>query len=413
MADACGVVGGIIGIVVVCAFIKAIGDAIAGTTKPKSGARTTPSPPGGRVTASLDSLQVRLRSELADDDDSGSRIYSVEGRGQLPIRRHCTLGAVTQVIDTASGKPLLSPLPMLQEPTTLVFMHQVEFGEVSPGAGFADWSGLGLVCPQFLLSPHSGKRHLTVVVRLVDLRQDPQFLMSAATRPSAVLWEHSLQFNWTFAGKGYLEEIADEEAACAVAVKIAVCVAMSDGRLDEAEGRVIKEWMTKSVATASPTRASDFKAKLNGALRDAFAAAKSHGLDLGGLLDELADLNEPGVNHQTLQLAYDVLAADGIADPAELAVTTRIADRLGIDQSDVAEMKDRAIVGVAVESTGDESADRLLGIQAGWSSEQIRKHLRAEFQKWNSRITTLAPGKERDNAQRMLDLIAAARVRHG
>ena len=54
----------------------------------------------------------------------------------------------------------------------------------------------------------------------------------------------------------------------------------------------------------------------------------------------------------------------------------------------------------------------MLQIDTDWTNEQIKKHLREEYSKWNNRINTLDEGQERDNAQQMLDLIAEARKKY-
>ncbi len=56
-----------------------------------------------------------------------------------------------------------------------------------------------------------------------------------------------------------------------------------------------------------------------------------------------------------------------------------------------------------------QSLEDLLGITDDMTEGQVNSHLRKEFQKWNSRLNTLPEGEERENAQRMLDLIASVR----
>ena len=46
------------------------------------------------------------------------------------------------------------------------------------------------------------------------------------------------------------------------------------------------------------------------------------------------------------------------------------------------------------------------------SREKIKKYLAVEFAKWNNRLNTLVEGQERENAQKMLDLIAEGRKKY-
>ena len=59
--------------------------------------------------------------------------------------------------------------------------------------------------------------------------------------------------------------------------------------------------------------------------------------------------------------------------------------------------------------TSQDGMNEALGIDPSWSKEKIRKHLRSEFKKWNSRINNLSDKTERANAQSRLDMISKAR----
>ena len=56
--------------------------------------------------------------------------------------------------------------------------------------------------------------------------------------------------------------------------------------------------------------------------------------------------------------------------------------------------------------------ESLLGIDPTWSKKRIEEHLGKEFAKWNGRMNSLPEGEERDNAQKMLDLIAKTRKKY-
>jgi hypothetical protein len=56
---------------------------------------------------------------------------------------------------------------------------------------------------------------------------------------------------------------------------------------------------------------------------------------------------------------------------------------------------------------------KILGIESGWDEKRIKHHLLQEFLKGNNRLYTLPEGTERENAQRMIDLIAEARITYG
>ena len=62
--------------------------------------------------------------------------------------------------------------------------------------------------------------------------------------------------------------------------------------------------------------------------------------------------------------------------------------------------------------TSDTSLEELVGIQPEWDKEQINKHLRSEFKKWTSRLTSATNQDERDNAQEKIDIIGDLRKKY-
>ncbi len=59
------------------------------------------------------------------------------------------------------------------------------------------------------------------------------------------------------------------------------------------------------------------------------------------------------------------------------------------------------------------SLEIMLGIDEGWTKEEILVHLNKEFAKWNGRIQALENEDEKNKAQKMLDAIAKARKKYG
>ena len=56
--------------------------------------------------------------------------------------------------------------------------------------------------------------------------------------------------------------------------------------------------------------------------------------------------------------------------------------------------------------------EKYLKIDTDQPKEEIRKQLNKEFSKWNSRLNSLSEGSERDNAQRIINLISEARKKY-
>jgi hypothetical protein len=142
-------------------------------------------------------------------------------------------------------------------------------------------------------------------------------------------------------------------------------------------------------------------------------AAKSGELSLSPLIERLNEIGEKSTKYETIELCFDVMAADGVADAEELKTIRKVAEALELDFDEIKKLQDQKIIGLDTSVTSHASIEDLLGIEGDWDIARIKKHLRVEFQKWNNRLNTLAEGEERNNAQRMLDLIAEARKKYG
>jgi tellurite resistance protein len=269
---------------------------------------------------------------------------------------------------------------------------------------------LGVVIPEILQPPHSGKRNLDVFIRMVDMDNLPDIThgFSEPDHPG-VLWVQKLSFNYDFTEKGYEEETEHRDEAMGITAKIGIAVAMADGSLDDREGKVINAWVVRNIEPYSDEKKKHLKKVYNDAMKEAFTAAKNGDLSLSTLTSRLNEISEKSARYETIELCFDVMAADGVADAEELKTIRKIAEALDLDLDEIEKMRDQKIIGFNTDSSGQASIEDLLGIETHWDKDQIKKHLRTEFQKWNNRLNTLSEGRERENAQRMLDLIADAR----
>jgi tellurite resistance protein len=394
---------GIFIIVLIWIFIAVIKAIVSSNTGSSSGSSSG---------VHMDSFQVRLVNGRLGEDNDGLFVKEVEGKGLFPIRRTTNIGFFTSVFDSTSGelKPILSVIENFQETDSIVYQHRVDSGRTEPNQGYIDWVKLGVVIPEILQPPHSGKRNLDVFIRMVDMDNLPDIThgFSEPDHPG-VLWVQKLSFNYDFTEKGYEEETEHRDEAMGITAKIGIAVAMADGSLDDREGKVINAWVVRNIEPYSDEKKKHLKKVYNDAMKEAFTAAKNGDLSLSTLTSRLNEISEKSARYETIELCFDVMAADGVADAEELKTIRKIAEALDLDLDEIEKMRDQKIIGFNTDSSGQASIEDLLGIETHWDKDQIKKHLRTEFQKWNNRLNTLSEGRERENAQRMLDLIADAR----
>jgi tellurite resistance protein len=368
-----------------------------------------------REFARMGAFQINVVTQELGDDGKTFTAKAIEGRGLFPVSRKTNVGFVTSVFDETDSEllPVVSAIEAFQEKESAVFQHVIEIGPVEPNQGFFRWVRVGGVIPEILVPPKGGIRKLKIVVRMVDLDNMPLIKLGFSDPNSGhVLWAGAESFEYNCTEKGYEEAAEHREEALTLAAKIGVAVAMADGSLATAEGTVIKNWVIKSVSPFSSAKQTELKSRINAGLREAYGEARNANLSLSVLTARLNEIGEKSQKYEAIELAFDVMAADGIVDRKEMRMIQKVAEALGLDYAELEKLRDKRIVGLNIKLSKQATVEEIIGIEAGWSHEQIKRHLRTEYQKWNNRINALPEGDERDNAQHMLEVIAEARKKY-
>ncbi|MBC6440884.1 MAG: TerB family tellurite resistance protein [Rhodospirillales bacterium] len=358
-------------------------------------------------------FEIKCKRVPANSDVS-FEVIEIKAKGVFPVSRRRRLAFIISVLDETTDqlKPVHSVVDAFQEPETICYQHRVEVGEVDPGSGFISWVRAGVVVPAMLVPPVGGERKLLVVLRLVDLDQKANINKGFGEKnDAAVVGQHVLHITQTFKTKGYEEQAEAENESRALTVKLAVAVAMADGSMDETEAQTISAWITKSLSELQGARRKRVKEVSNKAFKEAYKLAQRSELSLSQITADLNVLADEPYKYQAVELCFDVMAADGHADPDEIETICRIASALDINYDELQKMKDQRMVKLS-PPTGAESAEAILGIDPTWSKERVRKYLRGEFAKWNGRLNSLSDPDERQRAQEMLNLIAEQRKKH-
>ncbi len=369
---------------------------------------------GGRGNE-MSSFQARLKDRYVENDDSTSfSVKDVLVKGLFPINYKTNLGIIISLFDNTSGEyqPILSSIDSFQEPGSAVFQHIVEIGEMEEGYGFPDWIKVSSVIPEIIQPPNKGEREVHVFVRLVDLNNPPNVNHGFQESNDGIFWNDVLAFNWDFEDSGYLDEVDQQEKVWPLTVRLGVAIAFADGHLCTSEGNVIKRWVEKTIEHYSDERKNELKELLNKAMKKAFEDAKVDKLCLSELAAEINDIGETVHKYEAMELCFEIMAADGIAGIEEMSIINSVAKAFDLNVAELEKMRDKQIVNLDSVVSGQVSIETMLGIGDDWDKKQINKHLRVEFQKWNSRLNTLSSDKEKENAQKMLGAIAEAKSKY-
>lgn len=356
--------------------------------------------------------------KFVDEKHEGTDIVlkKIMFRGNISAPRTMRVGCAISAFDATDGDDnlwfLISFLDQTQEPDTICFGMTNDIGEVGEGDAFTDWVQLGAIGPDFVQGPKSGNRTIKVVIRFFDANNPPNIRTGFSDGGETFLVK-TLEFDHFFTEKGYEEAAQDREEAQSLSLKIGVAVAMADGSLDDSEGEVLKNWIVREVSAYGEEKQQRLKKVFNESLKEGFAQAQSGNLALSALVDRLAEIGEKKVKYDAIELCFDIMAADGVADPEEMAVIRKVVDALGLDMNEVEKMRESVTLNLSTSLTSEEGLESLVGIEQGWSNDQKKKHIRTEFQKWSNRLNSLSEGDERNAAQNMLDNLSSLKKKYG
>jgi tellurite resistance protein len=349
-------------------------------------------------------------------EDSDIVLKKIMFRGAIPVPRTMRVAFSISAFDSTEGDddlaPVISLIDRAQESETRCFGLSDEIGKADPGDTFTDWVQMGAIAPDFIQGPASGNRTITILVRMFNADDPPSIRAGYSEGDGEGILFEKLTFEHLFTEKGYREEANDREEAQALSLKIGVAVAMADGSLDDAEGQVLKDWIIREISAYSEEKSQRLKTLFNDALKEGFALAQSGELALSPLVDRLAEIGEKKTKYDAIELCFDVMAADGVADTEEMAVIRRVAEALDLDMEEIEKMREGVTLNLSASLSTEAGLESLVGLEDSWSDEKKRKHLRTEFQKWSNRLNSLPEGDERESAQAMLDNIATLRKKY-
>ena len=359
----------------------------------------------------------QLKFENETHEETGWNVKRIMFRGRLPNVVGMNISFAISAFDVTDGegkyRPVFSVTDAAQEKHTICYGMDGEFGFVGEGSSLTDWVQLGVVIPELLQPPFSGEREIHMVVRMFNSADPITVVGGASDDEGELIFIDRISFTHDFEDKGYEEASKDKEEAQAISLKVGVAVAMADGSLDDSEGDILKNWIIREVAAYSENKQKKLKSVFNKALKEGFAEAKAGNLLLSELTERLSEIGDKKTKYDAIELCLDVMAADGVADPEEMAVIRNVAKTLELDMEEIEKMREKVTLNLSTHLTSEEGMESLVGLDASWSDEQKRKHLRTEFQKWSNRLNSLPEGEERDAAQNMLDNIATLRKKYG
>ena len=345
----------------------------------------------------MQQFEIQILTKVADNDLDLLR-YEIQGKGLFPNQYKTELNFVTKVYDDTNNglMPIISTVEEFQSEETPFFEFERTGPDVDVGYGFVNWNTVGIVVHDILVAPKSGQRSI-------------QFIFSIFDKSGNLLKEYSKNKTLYIINKGYEESVKEREEVYTLNVKLAVYMGFSDDDFDKTEAQVIKNYLIKKINRYEDEKRNEIKDLLNNTYKESYRLAKQGKLSISKITKRLNEIADDPMKYETIELCLDVMAADGIADAGELEAVRKISNSLDLDFDEVQKLKDSRIKDLKMQATKDTDLKELIGIQPDWNNEQVNKHLRTEFKKWNNRFTSSKNESERESAKEKLNIIAQLR----
>lgn len=208
---------------------------------------------------------------------------------------------------------------------------------------------------------------------------------------------------------GYLERAENRKKYDKFCVQLAFALSCCDGEIHKDEAHMIRNWVQNRVDL---TDDESFKTEIMTLIRkevEDFEAKKNEVTrDIDYICKEILLISTVAERYDIVELLMKITSVDKNADPRELALLDKIIKALDVDEKKMRSMRDQHIPANIISSNDDKDIDSLLGIEKSMSNSEIKKHLRAQYRKWNSLANH--PDKEkREQAEYMLKLIGERR----
>lgn len=364
-------------------------------------------------------------SELPQEDKGDSlldtQIFGVYIKGNPNIKTHEDIAICIKLYDVSGDWSVPLVVQSTFEDTSEVngrgFEHILTLGPGMSGKYWPDWVRISALIPESLIGPYKGNRKLMLKCTFWPVNSVP--IYDAGVLPENLIpyektfgdiGKHTFQFD--LINSGYLELDDERLEVQKASVRMAVSIALADGSLDEKEGNQINKWIKGIIDSTSETQKDNVKEILNNELEDSYKDAKKDKINLKNICNNIKDIGSKADKYDLIELCLDVMAADGEADKEELKQIEKISKLIGIDYNEITKMKDQRLIKLDPSSASADGLEEKLGIDPSWSKAKIKKHIISLYGKWNGRLNSLPEGVERENAQKMLDLIAEARKKY-
>lgn len=360
--------------------------------------------PAARETAKhIADQPFRVRAEIYEAG------FSVQVGGGIAVGAETIIDLIITLEDIGNGsaQPVFATQAGRRDEQTGQFVLRSTLGKVTPpGRSVAGWTSVGTVSLADISAPRAGRRNFRLSCLAVPSSLSQVSLVDERLR-GGLLAATSVTFGVDLRRRGYVEERRDRTQAAGLVLCLAFAFAergCGDRRRAEPGCR---RWMEAQLARRKPAdRAADgFNRE---ALEAAYGTARESDIEPKLLADQMLACRHPDLAREALRLCVEISKEGEVLAAGALAELKHLRQLLGLDPGELRAALDALSGGGEAEADQERAA--LIGLDLSWDQARIRRHLLAQFNRWNSRHPRDAA--EREAISLRLDAIARLRQRY-
>ena len=341
--------------------------------------------------------------------------YNVEMVGMInhPTDEEVKIALTVQDVtdnedESQAGAPVVSAHQAFSEVGSRVLGFERIY-KSGPRSYYPDWTFFIPIPVDFIVPPHKGKRRLKFLLCVGDT--DLELDRGAISDTSKVKHFSTDVVNFTFKEPGYMDELVNKDKVEDLTIKLGMCMAASDGSLDQKELNIIKMWAKNVTKLLEDEKAKERNKYFSKFLKNSAIAAKSQKISLSKLVKDFNDVASKSQKYTAIQLLLDISGADGTLSKEEDIFINKIAKTTGINLSTFKEMKNRVLANVDNLDLSEKPSEETFGITDDMDNDEKLKILRKQYTKWNGQ-TNNRDIKKKKRAKEMVKIIANLRKQY-
>ena len=356
-------------------------------------------------------------TEFGEEDNlKGRPCFEVKMKGWLnhetekKLTLHLFIHDNTDVEDDAYGLGLISTLDALCEEGSRIFKFQYD-ANVEVDSFYENFSRLCRIPTEILAAPYKGVRKLRFRLVATSIGVKSNRAAFAEEDLNKIYHIAHFDYNYEFKEIGYLENFLNRERVEELSIDLGMCIAASDGKLQQKELDVIKDWANLGTLHLEADRAEEKKEEYSKYIKASYNKAKAKKLSLSEIVEEINEKAGREQKYEAIDLMLKIAGADDKLSKEEDVMLNKIVKKLQLEEQVYNEMKNKTLATVGKIETSKGSIEGLLGIKSDMSDKQKCKELRKQYSKWNSQ-TNSSNTKIKERAKEMIKIIADLRTKY-